>query len=79
MRRLEFGWFLPTAGDTTTSILPNAACAFSASARQSRSVRAGSMNTAFFWKNTGECRPDERMKWPSSSAPAARNSSRTSV
>ena len=46
-----------------------------ASARQSRSVRAGSWNTDIFCRKTGECSPDDRMKWPSSSAPAARNSS----
>ena len=43
-----------------------------------RSVRAGSWNTNIFCRNTGLRRPDDRMKWPSSSAPAARNSSSTS-
>ena len=56
----------------------NAAVIFSASALHSRSVRTGSMKTNIFCRKTGECRPDDRMKWPSSSAPAARNSANTS-
>ena len=57
------------------SIAPNASRAFSASARQRRSVRAGSWNTNIFCRKTGECSPDDKMKWPVSRAPAARNSS----
>ena len=37
-------------------------------------VRAGSWKMNIFCRKIGECRPEERMKCPSSSAPAARNS-----
>src|SRR6185369_16645365 len=68
----------PTAGATITSGLPNWATIFSASALQRRAVRSGYWKTRFFCRNIGLCRPDARMKWPSRSAPAPRNSSRTS-
>src|SRR6185369_14504479 len=68
----------PTAGETITSGLPNWATIFSASALQSRAVRSGYWKTRFFCRNIGLWRPEARMKWPSRSAPAPRNSSRTS-
>src|SRR5581483_11925070 len=67
-----------TAGEITTSTAPAWALIFSASALQSRSVRSACMNTRFFCRNTGLCRPDDSTKWPSRRAPAARNSSSTS-
>ena len=40
-----------------------------------RSVRTGSWKTNIFCRNTGECSPDDKTKWPVSRAPASRNSS----
>ena len=57
---------------------PEFSRALAASARQSFSVRSGSWKTNIFCRKIGECRPELRMKWPSSSAPAARNSARVS-
>jgi hypothetical protein len=68
----------PTAGDTATSGWPTVAMIFSARALQRRSQRSGRMNTRFFCRKTGLCRPEDSTKWPSRRAPAARNSSRTS-
>ena len=48
---------------------------FSASARQRRSVRAGSWNTNIFCKKDRRVQPGRQTKWPVSRAPAARNSS----
>jgi len=69
----------PIAGDTTRSTSPNPARIRAASARHSRSLRAGSSNTRIFWRKIGERSPEERMKWPSKRAPAARNSASTST
>ncbi len=49
-----------------------------ARALHKRSQRSGRMNTRFFCRKTGLCRPEDSTKWPSRRAPAARNSSRTS-
>ena len=68
----------PTAGEMATSTDPAAALIFAASALHSRSQRAASMNTRFFCRKTGLCSPEDSTKWPSRSAPAARNSSSTS-
>ena len=62
---------------TTASTGPNRAVIASARRRHSRSVRGGCSNTRIFCRNTGEWRPDDRTKWPSISAPAARNSAST--
>src|SRR3712207_1448414 len=68
----------PTAGETTRSTALKRSRIRWARARQRRSVRTGSMNTNIFCRKTELCRPELSTKWPSSSAPAARNSSRTS-
>src|SRR4051794_4130770 len=69
----------PIAGDTTASIRSRTSAGiFAASARASRSARAGSIRTRAHCRYFGLRSPDERMKCPSSNAPAARNSPRMS-
>src|SRR5687767_15404739 len=68
----------PMASERTRSTSPNVSLIRLASAAHRRSARDGSSNTRIFWRKTGERSPEERMKWPSSKAPAARNSARTS-
>ena len=54
---------------------PRESCRPARRARRSRRAPDPSAR-ARIADNAGSCRPEERMKWPSSSAPAARNSSR---
>src|SRR3954467_6530665 len=69
----------PRAGPTTASIGPaTSARILSASPRQSVSVLSGCMKTRAFCRNTGLRSPDDRMKWPSSTAPASRKIASTS-
>src|SRR6185437_1133265 len=69
----------PTAGDTTLETSPNSAARiFSARARQSFSALSGYMKTRAFCRNTGDRRPEDRMKCPSRMAPHSRKTPRTS-
>src|SRR5690554_2784730 len=69
----------PMAGDTTLVTAPKpSAWIFSASALQSFSVSTGYWNTLAFCRNSGERRPEDRMKCPSSKAPQARKMASTS-
>ena len=63
----------PTAAETThvTSSF-GIDCSIAATMRSSS---AGSSRKRNFWTKRSECRPEDRRKWPSSSAPRARNSS----
>src|SRR5690606_11568195 len=68
----------PIAGETTL-VTPGASARIrSARALQSFSVWAAYWNTLAFCRKTGERRPDDRMKWPSSMAPHSRKMASTS-
>src|SRR5690606_10622447 len=68
----------PIAGETTLVTPGTSSRMRSASALQSFSVWAAYWNTLAFCRKTGERRPEERMKCPSSMAPHWRKMSRTS-
>src|SRR6266508_3316092 len=66
----------PVVGPATVSI-PRSRTRSTIAAHR-RSVRFGHCRTWNFSRYRGECRPDERTKWPSRNAPDARKSSSTS-